>query len=139
MWSVILATLAAICWGVAPVAAKIALSEVSPVVGMGVRSILAASVVTIWLIVTGHYRLLSYVDGSTMAWLVVEAALATVVGDALYFYALQQGAAGQIGTIMASSPIVTLVAADLLLGESTTPKTLLGAALVVAGLILVAD
>lgn len=137
MWAVILAVLAAICWGLAPVAAKIALNQVSPIVGMGVRSMIATSLVTVWLVVTGHYRLVPYVKFHSMAWLIVEAVLATVVGDALYFFALQKGKAGQVGVIMASSPIITVITADLLLGETTTPIKFLGAALVIGGLIIV--
>ncbi len=138
MWAIVLAILAAICWGFAPVAAKIALSQVSPVIGMGVRSLIAMSLVTVWLVASGDHRLLPFVKPQTFMWLAVEALLATVVGDALYFYALQHGSAGQVGIIMASSPIITLVAADLLLGEISTPEKFVGAALVIGGLLLVA-
>lgn len=137
MGAVILAILAAICWGVAPVAAKIALHQVSPIIGMGVRSMIATSLVTVWLVVSGHYRMVPLIKFHSMVWLIIEAVLATVVGDALYFYALQQGKAGQIGMIMASSPIITLITADILLGETSTPNKILGAALVIGGLIIV--
>lgn len=137
MWTVVLAILAAICWGMAPVAAKIALDQVSPIIGLGVRSVIATSLVTVWLVVTGHYRMIPDVKAHSVMWLIIEALLATVVGDALYFYALQNGKAGQVGIIMASSPIITMVAADIVLGEPSTPNKFVGVALVIAGLIVV--
>lgn len=136
MWAVILAVLAAICWGIAPVAAKLALNQVSPIVGMAVRSLIAMTLVSTWLVATGHYKLAADLKSSAMVWLLLEAILATVVGDALYFYALKHGKAGEVGIIMASSPIITVLAADLLLGEPSTPTKLFGVALVIGGLIL---
>lgn len=138
MWAVVLAVMAAVCWGLAPVAAKLALNQVSPIIGMGVRSMVAMTLVTTWLVATGHYRFIADVKIGPMGWLLLEAVLATVVGDALYFYALHHGRASQVGIIMASSPVITVLAADLLLGEAATPAKLFGAALVIGGLILAA-
>lgn len=63
--------------------------------------------------------------------------LATGVGDALYFYALKLGDPGQISLIMASAPLVTLVAAVALMGEPISGPKTVGALLVVAGLALI--
>jgi transporter family protein len=132
-----LAILAAICWGVAPVAAKLALQDVSPMIGMSVRSALAALMVLTWLIASGHYHVIAQVDGRSMTWLVIEALLATVVGDALYFSALKHSHAGQVSLIMAASPLITLLTAVLLLGEPLSEAKVIGAALVIGGLLLI--
>lgn len=137
MWVFIVALMAAICWGVAPIAAKLALQKVSPVIGMGVRSVIAAVMVTSWLVATGDYRTVPSVGARSFVWLLIEALLATVVGDALYFYALKHGHAGQISLIMASSPLVTLATAILLMGEPLSAVKLMGAALIIGGLILI--
>lgn len=137
MWVVFLALLAAVCWGVAPIAAKLALSNVSPLIGMGVRSVVALSFVSAWMAVTGIHRSFGHLNLRTVGWLTVEALLATVVGDALYFYALKQGSASQIGVLMASAPLVTMLVANIVLGEVITPLKVLGAGLVMIGLILV--
>lgn len=137
MWGVILALMAAVCWGLAPVAAKIALDQVSPVVGMSVRSLVAACLVSLWLVATGHYRLFSEVGLRPIAWLIIEAVLATVVGDALYFYALQHGHAGQVSLILASAPLITLMTTVWLLGEPVSSIKLVGAVMVIAGILLI--
>jgi transporter family protein len=133
----ILAVFAAICWGIAPIAAKMALRSVSPVIGMGVRSAIAAGMVSVWLFTTGSYRQAGTLGGRSLVWLTVEALLATVVGDAAYFYALKHGQAGQVSLIMAASPLVTLTVATMLLGEPISLAKWLGATLIIGGLFLI--
>lgn len=137
MWGVLLALIASVCWGLAPVAAKKALFDVSPAVGMLVRSIFAACLVSVWMLMTGQYRDLAGTGTRALGWLVIEALLASVVGDALYFYALQKGQAGQINLIMSAAPLFTLITAAVVLGEPVTPGKLLGAAMVIVGLLII--
>lgn len=137
VWPVLLALMAAICWGLAPIAAKLALYNTSPVIGMGVRSVIAATMVTVWLLATGHYRMVPDLGRTSVQWLLIEALLATVVGDAAYFYALKYGQAGQVSLIMASSPLVTLVVAIVTLGEPLSVVKVVGAALIIGGLLLI--
>jgi transporter family protein len=137
MWGFLSALVAAFCWGVAPIAAKLALRNVSPMVGMGVRSALAAIIVGAWLLPSGHVRTIANLSGRSMAWLFVEAMMATVVGDALYFYALKHSHAGQVSLIMAASPLITLLIGVLLLGEPLSVSKVIGAALVIGGLVVV--
>jgi transporter family protein len=137
MEAFIFAILAAICWGLAPVAAKVALDQVSPLFALGVRSALATAMVTLWLELSGNQRPAIPLTTREVSWLVIEAVLATVVGDALYFYALRHGRAVQVGLVMACSPLITVLAASLLLDEPLTPLKVLGAAVTVIGLILV--
>lgn len=137
MWGIMLALMAAVCWGLAPVAAKMALNHVSPIIGMGVRSMVATCLISVWVVITGHYRLVPIMSAQSMVWLIIEAVLATVVGDALYFYALKQGEAGQVSLIMASAPLITLVSAVFMLGEPITSVKLVGATMVILGLLLI--
>lgn len=131
------AVLAAICWGLAPVAAKMALHNTSSSVAMGFRSLVAASIFCLWFLATGRYRLMMEVPIRPAGWLLLEALLATVVGDLFYFFAIKHGEAGQISLIMASSPLVTLFTAMLILGETIDVWKMIGAILVVGGLILI--
>jgi transporter family protein len=137
MWGILLALLATICWGLAPVAAKMALNHVSPVVGLTIRSLIATCLVSAWLVATGHYRWIGQLNTRTTLWLLAEALLATVVGDAFYFYALRHGEAGQVSLIMASAPVITLASAFLLLHEPITAAKVIGAALVILGVLLI--
>lgn len=137
MQGLIFAILASFCWGLAPVAAKIALNQTSPVFALGVRSALATAIVSVWLVASGNHYLAAPINAKTVSWLLIEAMLATVVGDALYFYALQRGNAIQVGLVMASSPLMTILAGSLLLGEPLTFFRFIGAIIIVLGLVLI--
>ncbi|HLO01488.1 MAG TPA: EamA family transporter [Symbiobacteriaceae bacterium] len=137
MQGLIFAILSAICWGLAPVAAKVALNHVSPIFALGVRSALATTMVTLWLQFAGEQAAVTSLSTKTILFLLIETLLATVVGDALYFYALQHGKAAQIGLVMASSPLITIMAASLLLHEPLTPLKVAGALVMVIGLLMV--
>lgn len=137
MQGLIFAVLSAICWGLAPVAAKVALNHVSPIFALGIRSALATTMCTLWLQASGDQAIIQTLGTKTILWLLLETLLATVVGDALYFYALQAGAAAQVGLVMASSPLITILAASLLLGEPLTPLKVAGALVMVIGLLMV--
>jgi transporter family protein len=134
----LLAIFAAICWGLAPIVAKTALRNVSTMMGMGIRSMLAAGLVMGWLLVSGRYKYAATdLNPRSVFWFTVEALLATVVGDAAYFYALKHGHAGHVSLIMATSPLITLLTAVLLLDEPVTGIKVIGGLLIMAGLILV--
>lgn len=137
MFAYLMAIIAAVCWGLAPVAAKLALHQASPLIGMGVRSVIAAGIMMVWLLASGDLQLVMHIGPRTAKWLVIEALLATVVGDAFYFYALKHGQASHVSLIMSASPLVTLLCAELLLHEPLTQAKLIGAALVMGGLVLV--
>lgn len=137
MEGLIFAILSAICWGLAPVAAKLALNQVSPVLALGVRSAIATIMVTLWLQLTAEPQSVAVLSNRTIAWLLVETLLATVVGDAFYFLALQNGKAAQVGMVLACSPLITIVTASLLLGEAITPVKVVGALVIVIGLFLI--
>lgn len=137
MQGLIFAILSAICWGLAPVAAKVALNHVSPIFALGVRSALATIMVTLWMEATADQAVVTTLSTKTIMWLLLECLLATVVGDALYFYALQHGKAAQVGLVMASSPLITILAASLILGEQLTPLKIVGAVVMVVGLLMV--
>lgn len=137
MQGLIFAILAAICWGLAPVAAKVALDQVSPVFALGVRSALATAIVAVWLVFSGDHFMMTPIQPKAVVFLLIEAILATVVGDALYFYALQYGNAVQVGLVMASSPVITIMAASFLLSEPLTFSRFIGTIVIVIGLVLI--
>lgn len=137
MQGLLFALLSAICWGLAPVAAKVALGHVSPIFALGVRSALATTMVTLWIQASGDKTVITALSNKTILWLLIETLLATVVGDALYFYALQHGKAAQVGLVMASSPLITILAASTILGEPLTTLKIMGALVMVIGLVMV--
>lgn len=126
-----------VCWGVAPVFAKAALKNIDPVAGLALRTIFAASVVSGWVIVSGSFSSVSRIPAGTW-WLIgTEALLATLVGDLAYYAALKKGDVSLVTIIMSSSPLITILCSIAFLGEQITLVRLIGAALVIAGIILI--
>lgn len=132
-----LALFGAICWGLAPVAGKVGLAGVDPVVALALRTLMASALVFGFLAGTGSW---SYLDAIPLrAWLPigVEALLATLAGDLAYYAALKHGDASAVALVMSASPLVTVAAAAWWLGEPLSWPRLAGAVLIVAGVILV--
>ncbi len=134
---VLLSLFGMICWGIAPVFAKAALKNTDPVAGLVLRTIFAASVVSGWVIISGNFSKVSSIPANTW-WLIgIEALLATLVGDLAYYAALKKGDVSLVTIIMSSSPLITILCSVLFLGEQITLMRLIGATLVIAGIILI--
>ena len=133
----LLALLGMVCWGIAPVFAKIGLRNVDPLAGLVLRTIFAASVVSGWVIVSGSFTKISSIPVNSW-WLIgVEALLATLVGDLAYYAAIKNGDVSIVTIIMSSSPLITILCAVLFLGEQITLMRIVGAGFVVLGIILI--
>ena len=125
-----------ICWGIAPVFAKAALKDIDPTAGLVLRTIFAASVASGWVIISGNFSKVSSIPAGTW-WLIgTEALLATLVGDRILRRA-QKGDVSLVTIVMSSSPLVTILCSAVFLGEQITLMRLVGAVLVVAGIILI--
>ena len=134
---VLLSIFGMVCWGIAPVFAKAALKDIDPAAGLVLRTIFAASVVSGWVIISGNFSKVSSIPAGTW-WLIgIEALLATLVGDLAYYAALKKGDVSLVTIIMSSSPLITILCSVLFLGEQMTLMRLIGAILVVAGIILI--
>ena len=133
----LLALFGMICWGIAPVFAKIGLRNVDPLAGLVLRTIFASSVVSGWVIVSGSFSKISSIPVNSW-WLIgVEALLATLVGDLAYYAAIKKGDVSMVTIIMSSSPLITILCAVLFLGEQITLLRIIGAGFVVLGIILI--
>ncbi|HPP35970.1 MAG TPA: EamA family transporter [Clostridiales bacterium] len=134
---VLLALFGMICWGIAPVFAKAALKDIDPTAGLVLRTIFAASVVSGWVIISGNFSKVSSIPAATWWLIATEALLATLVGDLAYYAALKKGDVSLVTIVMSSSPLVTILCSAVFLGEQITLMRLVGAILVIAGIILI--
>lgn len=133
----LLALFGMICWGIAPVFAKIGLRNVDPLAGLILRTLFASSVVSGWVIMSGSFSKISSIPVSAW-WLIgIEALLATLIGDLAYYAAVKKGDVSIVTIIMSSSPLITILCAVLFLGEQITLIRVVGAGLVVLGIILI--
>jgi transporter family protein len=133
---VLLSILGMVCWGIAPIFAKLGLNGVNPMVGLAVRTMMAASFVFCWALLGGMFSEMKAIAPITWIFIALEAILATLVGDLAYYAAIKQGDVSLVTIIMASSPLVTILCAVIFLGEQITLVRLAGAALVIIGIVL---
>lgn len=133
----ILAIFGMICWGIAPIFAKVGLNNVNPLAGLLLRTIIAAVLVTSWVGVSGSITMVKSIPYTSWILLAAEAILATVVGDLAYYYAIKHGDVSVVALIMSTSPVVTMICAALILGETITTWKVIGACYIIFGMILI--
>lgn len=131
-----LAVFGMICWGIAPIFAKIGLRNVNPIAGLTLRTILAAGLVGSWVGITGNFGLLKTIPSVSWLLIGIEAVLATLVGDWAYYAAVKHGDVSVVTVIMASSPLVTMLCASVFLGEHITILRVVGACLIIVGILM---
>lgn len=73
----------------------------------------------------------------TWVFITIEALLATFIGDLAYYAAIKKGDISVVTVIMSSSPLVTMLVAIIFLGEQITMIRIVGAGLVVVGIMLI--
>lgn len=134
---VVLSVLGMVCWGIAPIFAKLGLNNVNPMVGLAVRTMLAAGLVVGWAVIGGMFADIKAIPLNAWIFIAMEAILATLVGDLAYYAAIKSGEVSLVTVIMSSSPLVTILFAVLFLGEKLSLIRIVGAAFIVLGIALV--
>ncbi|MEW6173109.1 MAG: EamA family transporter [Bacillota bacterium] len=133
----LLALFAMLCWGLAPLFGKLGLFYMHSITALSIRTLIAATFILGWQMVFGEPRYFHAIPLKSLIFIGIEALLATLVGDLAYFMALKRGNINQVTLIMACSPLVTMLSAYAFLGERATGLQIMGAVLIVGGLILV--
>jgi transporter family protein len=132
-----LAIFGMICWGIAPIFAKIGLNNANPMAALVLRTLMAAGMVTAWIAVSGSLGQVKQIPFNSWILLGIEAILATLIGDLAYYAAIKRGEVSVVTVIMASSPLVTMICAIIFLGEQITTFRLIGATFIILGIILI--
>lgn len=132
----IFAILAAICWGTAPIFAKMGLSRAHPFIGVSIRTFIIATTILIILIASGNIKEFRHIDLKTILFLAGEGLLAGLIGQFFYFKAIKLWEASKVTPIVASYPLIAFILAIIFLGEKVTLLKGLGALLVVSGILL---
>lgn len=132
-----LAIFGMICWGIAPLFAKIGLHNVDPTAALAVRTLMAATLISGWLGFSGHFDHVRAIPLNSWLLIGIEAILATLVGDLAYYAAIKRGEVSIVTVIMASSPLVTMAGAVWFLGEDLNFYKIIGASFIILGIILI--
>lgn len=136
MTAVSFALITAALFGVAPILARLGLAKVDPGLGLVVRTFAVATALLVWLLASGRLTDLASMDTRSFMFLAGEGVLASLLGHLAYFYALRAGEASQVVPVVSAFPVVAFILGVTVLGETATPGRWIGAALVVAGVVL---
>ncbi len=134
---IFLAFMAMICWGISPLFGKLGLIKVHSITALSIRTLFAATLILGWNMYFGGFKDFQTIPLKNFIFILLEALLATLVGDLTYFMALKRCNINQVNLIMSSSPIVTMLASYAFLKERATCYQVIGALLIISGLILV--
>ncbi len=132
-----LAIFGMICWGIAPVFAKMGLSNMDPLPGLIVRTLTASIFALGSLGFNNSMGKIRDITLITWVFITIEALLATFVGDLAYYAAIKKGNISVVTVIMSSSPLVTMIMSIIFLGEQVTISRIIGAGLVAVGIMLI--
>ncbi|MBP2644845.1 MAG: EamA-like transporter family protein [Firmicutes bacterium] len=130
------AFIAVLCLGVAPFFGKSIIVCINPLAAFAIRTIIAALLVTVWLIFSHTYFELRNLSLTFWITVTIEAALAAVFADLAYFYALEKGTINQVALVISCAPLVTLVTGYFFFNELISLKQMIGAFLITSGLVI---
>ncbi len=134
----LLAIVAAILWGIAPLFDKMAIvnSNVSPVLANLIRSVGAFSILILIALIMKDFNLSAFTP-QRITFLLTAGSIAGGVAMIIFYLALRQIGASKTVPLSSIYPLFTVILSAIFLGEAVTPKVLIGAALIVAGVVLV--
>lgn len=134
---VIYAILSMVFAGVTAVIAKMGLAGISSELGLVVRTCFVFAFVlafAAWAVAPSEARGLT---GANYIWLGLSGAT-TAISWVFYYKAIHEGEVSTVALLDKGSFVVAVILAWMLLGERITGRTLLGGAMILAGLLVVA-
>jgi len=136
----LLALMAAFLWGLAPIFDKLAISDsnISPFIANVIRSIGALTTLTIIVLLFRDFNITAF-DARRVVYLLISGSIAGGLAMIIYFMALRQIGASRTIPLTSVYPLFAVTFSALLLGESVSMRVLVGAILIVLGIVLVSE
>lgn len=134
---ILLSLIGMLCWGIAPIFAKVGLDNINPLSGLALRTIFTGILVISLMMMNGSLWHLKSIPVNSWVLMAAEAILATLIGDLAYFAAIKKGDVSLVTIIMSSSPLVTILFAAIFLGEQITVIRVVGSCLIILGITLI--
>lgn len=132
----LMAVLSAVFAGLTSVIAKKGLTGISGELGLTIRTVWVCLFVGLFAIVAVPRESLGHVSRSNLWWLGLSG-ITTAASWVCYYKALKIGDVGTIALIDKGSFLVAILMAWAVLGEAPTPRVVMGAILILAGLLVV--
>lgn len=134
---VLYALLSMVFAGFTSVIAKLGLTGISAELGLAVRTVIVFLLVMGFAAVVVPMEQMAGLTRQNLAWLALSA-VTTTLSWIFYYKALKDGEVSTIALIDKGSMVVAILLAYLILREQITVRTMSGAALIVAGLFVIA-
>ena len=122
--------------GVTTVIAKQGLAGVSAELGIGVRTVFVFFFVMAFVLFAVPMAEVKAIDSASLGWLAISA-FTTAVSWVYFYKALKHGEVATVALIDKGSVVVAVILAWLFLKEVLTLRLVLGAAMIVAGLVII--
>ncbi|MBU3735967.1 MAG: EamA family transporter [Methylobacterium sp.] len=122
--------------GITTVIAKQGLVGVSAELGIGVRTVFVFFFVMAFVLFAVPLAEVKAIDSASLGWLAISA-FTTAVSWVYFYKALKHGDVATVALVDKGSVLVAVILAWLFLKEVLTLRLVLGAALIVAGLLLI--
>lgn len=132
----VMATLAMLLWGLAPIFGKLGLANANPLTALTIRSLVISAILLVIATATGQWKSLLQVAPREASFLALEGICAALLGQLAYYYALKFGDVSQVTPVVAAFPIVAILLAVTVLGEQITATKVIAAVLISAGVVL---
>jgi len=137
------ALVAVLAWGLAPVFDKFLARELSPWTIVLLRTAAGLVLISTYAIATGALNeLRELAHNSVPLWMIIggvvmSSLLGALIGQLAYYHAMSGADASRVVPITSTYPLVAAIATIAVYREPLTPHKIIGALLIVAGVILV--
>ncbi len=132
----LLAGIAMLFWGIAPIFGKLALGNVSPLAALAIRSLVVSALLVAAVTATGHWGSVAGATAKDTMFIALEVICAALLGQLAYYYALKFGEVGRVSPLVAAFPLVAVLAGIVFLGEKLSAAKIAAAILIVSGIAL---
>ncbi|MDR2932516.1 MAG: EamA family transporter [Oscillospiraceae bacterium] len=131
MW-ILYAVLSAVFASLTSILAKMGIKDVNSHLATAIRTVVVLVMAWGLVFLTGKQNEIGKIDGRSWLFLILSG-LATGFSWLFYYKALQIGDVSKVVPIDKFSIVITMVLAFIILGETVTAKTIIGASLITLG------
>lgn len=121
--------------GLTSVLAKYGLQNINPDLGLGIRTLTIFFLITSLNVFGNRYKDLSLLT-TKQTLLLICSGITTTVSWVFYYRAMKEGLVSYVAAIDKASIVITLVLSFILLGEPVTARVLIGAGLILTGMLV---
>ncbi len=132
----LLAGIAMVLWGVAPIFGKMGLGGTHPLAALTIRSVVTSIILLITVTAMGKWGSVTGIAAKDALYIILEGLFAALLGQLAYYYALKYGEVGRVAPVVAAFPLVALILGIIFFGEELTLTKIAAAALIFSGIVL---